>query len=99
MGTLWQDVGYGLRMLAHSPGFTGIVLLVVGLSLAGTGVLTSRLPQIRAWNEYFLYGIQTWDPATYAGATLLITVVALLACYLAARRAARIDPMVALRHE
>jgi putative ABC transport system permease protein len=73
--------------------------LGLGLSLAGTRVLASRLPQIRAWNEYFLYGIYTWDPATYAGATLLIAVVALLACYVPARRAARIAPMVALRYE
>jgi ABC-type antimicrobial peptide transport system permease subunit len=73
--------------------------LGVGLSLAGTRLLASRLPQIREWDRYFLQGIATWDPATYAGTILVIVAVTLTACYLPARRAARVDPMVALRCE
>jgi predicted permease len=83
-GTLLLIIGLGLG---------------VGLSLAGTRLLASRLGQIREWDKYFLQGITTWDPATYAGTILVIAAVTLIACYLPARRAARVDPMVALRCE
>jgi ABC-type antimicrobial peptide transport system permease subunit len=46
-----------------------------------------------------LYGIKPGDPATYAGVSLLLAVIALVSCYLPARRAASTDPMTALRAE
>jgi hypothetical protein len=83
----------------------GMVLTAIGLAL-GAGVslvpawlLCMLLPEVRQYNDYFLYGARAWDPATYGVVALLLATVAMLACYFPARRAARIDPMVALRYE
>ena len=62
------------------------------VGLAGTIVTARALSSL-------LFQLSPWDPVTYTLVSLLLIGVALLACYLPARRAARVDPMVALRYE
>ncbi len=72
----------------------GMLLTVVGVSL---GVIAS-LAVTRVLSS-LLYGIRPTDGATYISVSLILTGVALTACYLPARRASKVDPMVALRYE
>jgi ABC-type antimicrobial peptide transport system permease subunit len=72
----------------------GLRLLLVGLAIGITGALA-----LTRFLSSLLYGVAPTDPVTFTAVSLILIVVALLACYIPARRAAKVDPMIALRYE
>jgi predicted permease len=72
----------------------GLVLTLCGIII---GLLASLF--LTRWLESLLFGVSATDPMTFAAIALLLTMVALLACWIPARRATKVDPMNALRHE
>jgi putative ABC transport system permease protein len=95
-----QEIGIRMAIGAQR---TAVLLLVVkqGMKLAFCGVVLGWFAALAATRVLtkLLFGVSTADPATFAGMSLLLAVVALLACYLPARRATKIDPIIALRYE
>jgi ABC-type antimicrobial peptide transport system permease subunit len=71
-----------------------VKLVVVGIVLGLAGSWGAS-----RWVESMLFGLTPTDPATIAGAAIVLAIAALLAVYLPARRASRVDPMTALRHD
>jgi putative ABC transport system permease protein len=106
-GLMYQAVAkrtqeIGVRM-ALGAGQSSVVNMVLreGMLLTCAGVVLGLLGALGLSRliSGLLFGVGATDPITYAAAALVLGTTALLACWLPARRAARVDPMVALRNE
>ncbi len=93
LGASQTDV---LKMIVRQ----GMALALAGVAL-GLGVAYALAKYLESWMRLsrIFYGVKPTDPMTYGVVAALLTVVALIACYLPARRATRVDPMVVLRAE
>jgi putative ABC transport system permease protein len=87
---LGAERGTVLRMVLGEAGKMALIGVAIGLVAAFA--LTRLMASI-------IFGVSTHDPLTYLAVATLLMLVALAACYIPARRATRVDPMVALRHE
>jgi putative ABC transport system permease protein len=87
LGAQARDV---LRMILRQ----GMTLALTGLLLGIGGALA-----MTRWLQAWLYGVSVTDPLTFVGITCLLAFVAFVACWLPARRATKVDPMIALRRE
>jgi len=79
-----------LRMVVRQ----GMTMTLIGLALGLVGVIALSRVMVG-----MLYGVSPTDPLTFAGVSIVLLIVALLACLIPARRATRVDPIVALRSE
>jgi len=87
LGAQWSDV---LKLILKS----GMLLVAVGLTIGLAGALALT----RLMNT-LLFEVSPTDPITFGGVALCVIVATLLACYIPARRAIKVDPLVALRYE
>jgi putative ABC transport system permease protein len=69
------------------------------LALAGLVIGAIAATAVTKFMKSLLFGVASTDPTTYVSVGILLMTVALLACYIPARRATRVDPIVALRYE
>jgi putative ABC transport system permease protein len=100
VSTRTREIGIRMALGAQK---NDVLKLVLGqgmrLTLVGVGIGLAVALALTRFMKSLLFGLSATDPATFLTASVLLAGVAVLACYLPARRATKVDPMIALRHE
>ncbi len=100
VGQRTQELGIRIALGAQRRNVLTLVL-ADGFKMAVSGVIVGLLASfvLTRLLTNMVYGVSTTDPATFAVISVLLILVALLACYIPARRATKVDPLIALRYE
>jgi putative ABC transport system permease protein len=100
VGQRIQEIGTRIALGAQRGDVVRLILgrgLALTLSGVGSGSVLALI--LSRQMKKIIYGVSPSDPATFAAVAVLLIAIALLACYVPARRAMRVDPMIALRYE
>jgi predicted permease len=100
VGQQTREIGVRLALGAHRSDILKLVFRQgVGITLSGIALGLAMSFALTRLLASFLFGVSAIDALTFVGVAILLTVVALLACWIPARRATKVDPMIALRCE